>query len=46
LKDIKVPRKYGNFKNLINLNGSKISEYDLFNTLYYELFPAEKTWGT
>lgn len=44
LKDIKVPRSYGNFRNLTMLNSNKITELDIFNTLYYELFPKEKHW--
>ncbi len=37
-----VPRKHGNFRNLSMLNGKTITEYDMFNTLYYEFFPDEK----
>lgn len=41
-KDIKVPRSHGNFRNLTHLNGYKITEYDIYSTLYYELFPDDK----
>lgn len=41
-KDIKIPRNHGNFRYLMHLNGFKITEYDIFNTLYYELFPDDK----
>lgn len=40
--DAEVPRKNGNFRYLTKLNGNTITEFDIFNTLYYEFFPKEK----
>lgn len=40
-----VPRRHGNFRNLTGLNDKTITEYDMFNTLYFEFFPDEKLFA-